>query len=82
MDNKNVKRGEISLWNKRFFKYMLDTIIGTPRNYYEKNISEVYSHSYSQFEQSRVIMNMELSNHGFLFRQNIYRRENKAHTFP
>ncbi len=28
---------------------MLDTIIGTPRNSYESNISEVYSHSYSQF---------------------------------
>ncbi len=28
---------------------MLDKIIGTPRNSYESNISEVYSHSYSQF---------------------------------
>jgi len=42
--------GEISLWNKSFFlKYTLDTIIGTPRNSYEYNIAEVYSHSYSQF---------------------------------
>ncbi len=32
-----------------FLKYTLDTIIGTPRNSYEYNISEVYSHSYSQF---------------------------------
>ncbi len=32
-----------------FLKYMLDTIIGTPRNSYEQNISEVYSHSNSQF---------------------------------
>ncbi len=31
-----------------FLKYTLDTIIGTPRNSYEINISEVYSHSYSQ----------------------------------
>ncbi len=27
---------------------MLDTTIGTPWNSYEYNISEVYSHSYSQ----------------------------------
>ncbi len=32
-----------------FLKYMLDTIIGTPRNSYEQNMSEVYSHSNSQF---------------------------------
>ncbi len=32
-----------------FLKYTLYKIIGTPRNDYEKNISEVYSHSYSQF---------------------------------
>ncbi len=28
---------------------MLDTIIGTPEILMSKNISEVYSHSYSQF---------------------------------
>ncbi len=28
---------------------MLATIIGTPRNSYELNISEVYSHSYLHF---------------------------------
>ncbi len=28
---------------------MLDTIIDSPRNYFELNISEVYSHSYLQF---------------------------------
>ncbi len=32
-----------------FLKYMLDTIIGTPRHSYEYNISEVYNYSYSQF---------------------------------
>ncbi len=38
------------IWNKCFFlKYTLHTIIATPRNYYESNISEVYSHSFSQF---------------------------------
>ncbi len=44
-----------------------------------ENISEVYSHSYSHFWALRVIMNMKLSSHGFLFHRNINRRENKAH---
>ncbi len=30
------------------------------------------------FEQSRVIMSMKLSSHGFLFHRNINRRKNKA----
>ncbi len=30
------------------------------------------------FEHSRVIMNMKLSSHGFLFHRNINRRENKT----
>ncbi len=30
------------------------------------------------FEHSKVIMNMKLSSHGFLFHININRRENKA----
>ncbi len=30
------------------------------------------------FEHSRVIMNMKLSSHDFLFHRNIKRRENKA----
>ncbi len=34
LDNKNLKWGEISLWNKGFLKNT-DTIIGTPRNSYE-----------------------------------------------
>ncbi len=36
LENKNLKWGEISLWNKKKnLKYMLDTITGTPRNSYE-----------------------------------------------
>ncbi len=69
--------GEISLWIV-FLKCTLDTIIGTPRKSYKENTSEVYSHSYSQFGHSRVIMNMKLSSHGFLFHRNINRRENRA----
>jgi len=69
--------GEISLWIV-FLKYTLDTIIGTPTKSYKENTSEVYSHSYSQFGHSRVIMNMKSSSHGFLFHRNINRRENRA----
>ncbi len=32
-----------------FLQCMLSTIIGTPRNSYEENISEVYSYSYLPF---------------------------------
>ncbi len=35
----------------------------------------IYNHN---FEYSKVIMNMKLSRHGFLFHRNINRRENKA----
>ncbi len=35
LDNTNLKWVEISLSNNFFLKYMLDTIIGTPRNSYE-----------------------------------------------
>ncbi len=36
LGNKNLKWGEISLWNVFFFlKNMLDTITGTPRISYE-----------------------------------------------
>ncbi len=36
LENRNLKWGEISLWNKKkILKYMLDTITGTPRNSYE-----------------------------------------------
>ncbi len=41
---------------------------------YLKNIP-IHIHN---FEHSRVIMNMKLSSHGFLFHRNINRRENKA----
>ncbi len=44
LDNKNLKLGEISLWNKKKISNTLYTIICTPVNSYEKNISEVYSH--------------------------------------
>ncbi len=62
-----------------FLKYTLDTIIGTPRNYYEWNISLKYIPIHiHNFEHSRVIIHMKLSSHGFLFHRNINSRENKA----
>ncbi len=57
-----------------FLKYTLDTIIGTPSKISLKYIP-ILIHN---FEHSRVIMNMKLSSHGFLFLTNINKRENKA----
>ncbi len=70
--------GEISLWNKCFLKYTLDTIIGPLEIIMSKiylNYIPIHIHN---FEHSRVIMNMKFSSHGFLFHRNINRRENKA----
>ncbi len=47
-----------------FLQCMLATIIGSPKNYYEYTISEVYFYSYLNF---LAIMNMKLSSHDFLF---------------
>ncbi len=70
---------------------MLDTITGTSRNSYEyyenthKNetyniilMRNIFPFIFHNFEHSRVIMNMKLSRHGFLFHRNINRRENKG----
>ncbi len=43
------------------------------------NYIPIHIHS---FEHSKVIMNMILSSHGFLFHRNINRRENKAPKTP
>ncbi len=63
---------------KVFLKNTLDTIIGTLEILMSKislkNIP-IYIHN---FEHPRVIMNMKLSSHSFLFHRNINRRENKA----
>ncbi len=65
LDIKNLKWEKISLWNKCFSQI---------------HIGHNYWHLYTihNFEHSRVIMNMKLSSHGFLFHRNINRRENKA----
>ncbi len=41
------------------------------------SLKHIPIHIYN-FEHSRVIMNMKLSSHDFLFHRNINRRENKA----
>ncbi len=80
--------GGISLWNKCFFlKYMfvhyfLNTLLA-PLEIFMSKISLKYIPIHIQnFEYSRVIMNMKLSSHGFLFHRNINRRENKALNHP
>ncbi len=56
-----------------FLKYTLDIITGTPRNSYELNISEIYSHS--QFWTLQGDYEHEIM---FLFHRNINRRENEV----
>ncbi len=74
-----IENGEISLWNKCFLKNMLDTNISSPREIPMSKISLKYIPVHiHNFEYSRVIMNMKLSSHDFLFHRNIKRRENKA----
>ncbi len=76
LDNKNLKWGEISLWNKCFSQR---------HNYWHPleicmskiSLKYIFPFIFS-FEHSRVIMNMTLSSHGFLFHRNINRRENKS----
>ncbi len=60
-----------------FLKYTLDTIIGTPRNYFEWDFVNIFPFIL-KIEHTRVIMDMKLSSHTFLFHRNINRRENKA----
>ncbi len=57
---------------------MLDTIIGTPRNSYDKISLKYIPIHVHNFEHSRVTKNIKLSSHGFLFHRNINRREYKA----
>ncbi len=54
---------------------MLDTIIGTPRNSSKISLKYIPIHIHN-FEHSRVIMNMKLSSHGFLFKIK-YKQEGK-----
>ncbi len=61
-----------------FLKYRSDTIIGTLEILMSKISLKYISIHIHNFEDSRVIMNIKLSSHGFLFHININRRENKA----
>ncbi len=71
LDNKNLKWGEIS--NTRWTQLL------APLEILMSKISLKYIPIHiHNFEHSRVIMNMKLSSHGFLFHRNIYRRESKA----
>ncbi len=50
--------GENIIMNKKKSLNTLDTIIGTPRNYYEKISLKYIPIHIHNFEHSRVIMNM------------------------
>ncbi len=70
--------GEISLWNIFFSQNTLDTIIGTPRIIMSKISLKYIPIHIHNFEHYRLILNMKLSIHDFLFHININRMENKA----
>ncbi len=77
--NKNLKWGEISLWNKHFFSNTCWTQLLVPLEILMSKIYLKYIPIHiHNFEHTSVIMNMKLSSHGFLFHRNINRRENKA----
>ncbi len=57
---------------------MLDTIICTLEILMSKISLKYIPIHIHNFEHSRVITNIKLSSHGFLFHRNINRRENKA----
>ncbi len=79
LDNNNLKCGEISLWNECFFSNTRWTQLLTPLEILMSKISLKYIPIHiHNFEHYRVIMNIILSSHGFLFHRNINRRENKA----
>ncbi len=79
IDNRNLKWGKYNYEIKVFFSNTCWTQLLVPLKILRSKISLKYIpiHIYN-FEHSRVIMNMKLSSHGFLFHRNINRRENKA----
>ncbi len=73
LENKNLKWGEISFWNKCFFfsntccTQLLVPLEILMSKIYLKYIP-IHIHN---FEHTSVIINMKLSSHGFLFHRNI-----------
>ncbi len=75
LDNKNLK------WGGGGYHYEIYVFLkNTLDNYWHPSkISLKYISIHIQnFEHCRVIMNMKLSSHGFLFHRNINRKESKA----
>ncbi len=71
--------GNIIIKYKFFFSNTRWTQLLAPLEILMSKISLKYiPNNMHNVEPSRVIMNIKLSNHGFLFHRNINRRENKA----
>ncbi len=71
--------GNIIIKYKFFFSNTHWTQLLAPLEILMSKISLKYiPNNMHNVEPSRVIMNIKLSNHGFLFHRNINRRENKA----
>ncbi len=80
LENKNLKWGEISLWNKCFFSNTCWTQLLVAL---EIIMSKIYLKyipiPIQNFEHTSMIMNMQLSSHGFVFHRNINRtKQNKG----
>ncbi len=80
LDNKNLKWGEISLWNKCFFSSNTCwTQLLVPLEILMSKISLKYIPIHiHNFEHTSVIMNMKLSSHGFLFHRNMRKNQTKS----
>ncbi len=79
LNSKNLKWGEISLWNKCFSQIHIGQLLAPLEILISKiSILSIFPIHIHNFEHSSVIMNMKLSNHGFLFHRSINRRQNKA----
>ncbi len=79
LDDKNLKWGEISLWNKSFFlKYTLDIIIGTPRKFLrEKYLWSIFPFIFTILSTLWWLWTWNYPAMASSFTE-IYRRKNKA----
>ncbi len=79
LDNKNLKWGKYHYEKNIFFSNIRWTQLLAPQEIIISKISLKYITIHiHNFVHSRVIMNMKLSSHCFLFHRNINRRRNKA----
>ncbi len=79
LENKNLRWGGISLWNKKKILIHIGHNYCYPYKFLWVNYRKYIPIHIHNFEHTSGIMNMKLSSHGFLFHKNINRRENKGH---